>query len=438
MDFQKWLTALPRLLVLIPSAASCYYTVKNQMKYSVRKTAALCAAVLIPYSFLGAGLSVALSVQINTIVILSLILFFFLYRRTVTADFPKCLAIYVGVCAVQTFPAQFACSFDAVLHPDSGAAQFSMEAAFFQLGLSCLIAAVFAYPALQQFSLAVDELAFPKIWYITAALSSLFLFLNMLSVPLSYRTLHTGRMFYLFPLMELCALALLIAIYVLFFRVAMMILEHAKLKERSQLIEMQAHQYLILKRHISQTAGERHDFRHSVRLLSSLAKKGDIASIQTYLAEYEEKLPEEIPVNFCSNAALNALFGYYHTVAASARIKTEWRIGLPDPLPLSEPDLAALFGNLIENAIAGCKGQQKGVRYFCLTAEVNNGNTLYIVSTNSFNGQTQKGKTGYRSTKHGGTGIGLASITAIAEKYHGSARAYDNGREFFVDIMLRF
>jgi len=30
---------------------------------------------------------------------------FFPYRRTVTAGLPKCLAVYVGVCAVQTFPA---------------------------------------------------------------------------------------------------------------------------------------------------------------------------------------------------------------------------------------------------------------------------------------------------------------------------------------------
>ena len=124
---------------------------KNQTKYTLLKTAMLCTAVLLPYAFLCSALSALLQIDVNIILLPSLILFFLPYRCTVTADLPKCLAIYVGVCAVQTFPAQFAYAFEAFLHPASGAADFSTEAAFFQLVLSCLVAAAFAWPACKLF-----------------------------------------------------------------------------------------------------------------------------------------------------------------------------------------------------------------------------------------------------------------------------------------------
>lgn len=62
---------------------------------------------------------------------------------------------------------------------------------------------------------------------------------------------------------------------------------------------------------------------------------------------------------------------------------------------------------------------------------------LYIVSTNSFDGKVRKGKGGYCSTKHGGTSIGLASISAVSEKYGDSVKASNSDTEFFVDVALK-
>ena len=437
MDMQRWLSVLPQFLVLLPSAASCYYTMRNQMRYTLPKAAALCVAILLPYSLLCAGLSTILRINVNNLLLPSLVLFFFLYRRTVTASLPKCLAIYVGVCAVQSFPAQFAYSFDAFLHPASGAADFSVEAAFFQLGISCLIAAAFAWPACRRFFRIVDCLDIPKIWYTTVALSSLFLAFNILAVPISYSTLYTGRIYYIFPLLEGGLLALLTAIYLLFYHGTAVILEHAELKERSRLLEMQSRQYRTLQEHMHQTDRLRHDFRHSVHLLSSLAEKGDLGGIQAHLAGYKTILMEGTPINYCANAALNALFGYYLEKAVSAGVDTDWHIELPEPLPATELDMTSLFGNLMENAIDGCLTLPEDRRYFCLTTEIRHGNRLYIVSTNSFDGKVRKGKDGYRSTKHSGNGIGLAAIAVAAEKYGGSAQASNSDTEFFVDVVLK-
>ena len=89
---------------------------------------------------------------------------------------------------------------------------------------------------------------------------------------------------YLFPALECSALAVLIAIYVLFYKGSLVIIEHAQLEKRSQLLEMQAHQFRELQEYMRQTAQLRHDFRHSVHLLSTLAENGDLDSIQAHLS----------------------------------------------------------------------------------------------------------------------------------------------------------
>ena len=437
MDMERLFSVLPQFLVLLPAAASCYFTMRNQMRYTLPKTALICLTAILPYSILAAFLCATFRIDANLVFLPSLIAFFFVFRHTVTASLPKCLSVYVGVCAVQTFPAQFAYAFDAFLHPASGAADFSVEAAFFQLGLSCLVAAAFAWPACGLFFRIVDSVDIPRIWYATILLSSVFLIFNVMAVPQSYKTIHTGRMFSLFLLLEGCMLAILTAIYVLFYLGTSIILEHAQLKEHTQLLEMQSRQYRVLQEHMRQTARLRHDFRHSVRLLSSLAKKGDIESIRTHLAGYEASLAKNTPANYCANAALDALFGYYYEMAVSAGIDTDWHIGLPEPLPATELDMVSLFGNLMENSIDGCRTVPEGRRYFCLTAEIRHGNMLYIASTNSFDGKIRKGKDGYRSTKHSGNGTGLTAIAAVAEKYSGQAKASNSGTAFFVDVILK-
>ena len=105
MDMDKFVSILLQTLILLPGAASCYLPVKSRMKHSPAKTAALCTAVILPYSLAASLLCMFFSIDINGILFLSLVLFFFLYRRTVELDLSCSLAVYAGVCAIETFPA---------------------------------------------------------------------------------------------------------------------------------------------------------------------------------------------------------------------------------------------------------------------------------------------------------------------------------------------
>lgn len=46
-------------------------------------------------------------------------------------------------------------------------------------------------------------------------------------------------------------------------------------------------------------------------MLSTLAENGGLDSIRVHLSEYEQRLAESVSVNYCSNAALNALFSAF-------------------------------------------------------------------------------------------------------------------------------
>lgn len=432
-----YLTLLPQFLILLPSALLCYLPMKDQLRFSPHKTMFLCLAVFIPYAALAAGLCLVTGVDMNQILIPSFVLFFLFYKKTITVNFSCALSIFVGVCTLMTFPSQFSYGLDSCLYPNSGAANFSVWAALFQLVLSCLLTAFLSVPCAKLYPKMVAQLPAPQIWLPLLAIHGLLFLFNMMMIPYSYPTLHTGRAFSMFLVLEFLLLLLFLLLHVIFYHMADVILEHAELEERSRFLEMQAGQYRTLQNYMHQTRRLRHDFRQSVHILSALARDENLAGLKAHLQEYEQQWNTDVPVSYCTNAALNALFNYYKEMADAQAIQTDWQLSLPEPLTVSELDLSSLFGNLMENAISGCMTLPPKERYFALSVEVRQENCLYIVSTNSFDGQAQKKGNAYLSTKQTGQGIGLFSITSIAKKYHGDARFINIGKEFYVDVMLK-
>ncbi len=432
-----YLTLLPQFLILLPSAALCYLPMAKRLRYSGKKTVAMCLMLFLPYAAFASAVCLLWEVDLNCILFPSLLVFFLAYRRSVRVSFSCALSVFMGACTLMTFPSQFSYGFDAWLYPTSGAAYLSLPASLLQLALSCLLCGVLAVPCRKRYGKLVDQLSDSPVWIPVLSVHVILFVFNLLMIPYSYPVLYTGRVFPAFLTLEGVMLVLFVLLHMFFCRIADEILRHTRLIERSRFLEMQAEQYQTLQNHIVQTRQLRHDFRQSVHILSSLADKGDLPGLRSHLRQYEQHLEAEAPVNYCVNAALNALFNYYKTMADAQGIQTQWQISLPEPLTVSELDMASLLGNLMENAIAGCMTAPEGTRRFALSVEARQGNFLYIVSTNSFNGKVHKVVSGYLSTKHAGEGLGLLSISSVAEKYQGYARVSHKGTDFFVDVMLR-
>lgn len=430
----QWFSSLAQQSITLLVAALCYLPMGGCLRFSRRTTAALCAGTLLAYSVIAATVQTELHLTANLLLLPALAVCFPLYRMTLKTDLFCALAVYVSCCALETFPAHFANVLEFYLYPTTE--EFSLAAALFQLALTLLLLAGL-WPFRRRVAWAVEVLESRRVWLTVAAISTLYMAFSVASSWRVFDIIRSGASAYLFIIMQTCALGLLLCVYVLFYQAVRRMMDRAQLEQREQLLEMQSHQYQTLQEHMEQTARLRHDFRHSVRLLSDMAGRGDLEGIRAYLTQYEETLTDTVSVNYCSNATLNALFRYYHEMAVSAGINIAWKAELPNPLTVSELDLASLFGNILENGIEGCLTLPEEKRYFNLTAEPRHGNSLYIVSTNSFDGRVKKGKTGYRSTKRSGTGIGLAAIAAVAEKYDGVLQVSNSSREFFTDVVIK-
>lgn len=75
-------------------------------------------------------------------------------------------------------------------------------------------------------------------------------------------------------------------------------------------------------------------------------------------------------------------------------------------------------------------------RFINLSVDITENKELYIICVNSFGGNIRKSGAKYLSTKKGGAGIGLLSITATAEKYAGITHFYHSDTEFNSEVML--
>jgi len=122
---------------------------------------------------------------------------------------------------------------------------------------------------------------------------------------------------------------------------------------------------------------------------------------------------------------------------ASQDIQTNWNIDLPEQIHISEIDLCAMLGNLLENALQGCITVSPLQRFINLSIDLTKNHELYLVCVNSFNGIVKKSQHKYLSTKKDGNGIGLLSIMITVEKYNGIARFYHSESEFYSEIMLK-
>lgn len=117
--------------------------------------------------------------------------------------------------------------------------------------------------------------------------------------------------------------------------------------------------------------------------------------------------------------AANSVMSHYVALARREQInKIDVRCVLGNDSGVEDVDLCVLLGNLLENAIEGCKPVAPPQREIKLRINSYLGQLLLTVD-NSFDGilETENGEFLSCQRGNGQKGIGLSSIEAIAQKY---------------------
>ena len=110
-----------------------------------------------------------------------------------------------------------------------------------------------------------------------------------------------------------------------YYVVARLVLEQEKLvalQQKNYALAMQSLQYENLQERIAEARQAKHDVRHHIALLQDCLRRKDYDAMQAYLDRYQETLPDARQLQFCGNAAVNAVLSRFAQQAAALAVSS--------------------------------------------------------------------------------------------------------------------
>lgn len=205
--------------------------------------------------------------------------------------------------------------------------------------------------------------------------------------------------------------------------------EGFRAKTRLALLEQEAHtqrEYLheALTRY-EQTQIFRHDLKNHLLVLDGLLHREETQQARAYLNRLE-KVSAELSF-FCKtgSTAVDTLLGSKLSLAGQNGIRVECTVKIP-PSSVDDLDLCIVFANALDNALKACQSVDAKDRYIRICgSQKDNFFMLEIENSRSPDGSYEKG-----------SGIGLLSINAVAEKYYGAVTTEEKSEHFQLNILF--
>lgn len=182
--------------------------------------------------------------------------------------------------------------------------------------------------------------------------------------------------------------------------------------------------------------GWRHDYHNHLQSMKAYVKMGQYEKLDEYLALLEEDLDQVNQLIESGNVNLDAILNSKISLALKNGIEVDYKATCPEELTVSDIDLCALIGNLIDNAVEACEKLPEGERRFIRLYIGVLKKQLYISVTNATNEVVRKMDSEYITNKRGNHGHGLKRINLVVEKYEGYINRQNEPGVFVTEIML--
>lgn len=184
-----------------------------------------------------------------------------------------------------------------------------------------------------------------------------------------------------------------------------------------------------------QMRGWRHDYHNHIQAMLALTDRPD--ELRQYLWELNSDLTAVDTVLKTGNVMVDAILNSKLSLLKAKNIAVNAKATVPAALSISDVDLCAIIGNLLDNAMEACLRQEQAEERFIRVYIGTLKQQLYISVTNSAAGQARRQGRGYRSAKAGDAhGFGLLRIDALAEKYGGYVNRQSEEGAFATEVML--
>lgn len=184
-----------------------------------------------------------------------------------------------------------------------------------------------------------------------------------------------------------------------------------------------------------QMRGWRHDYHNHIQAM--LAMIDNPEELRKYLWMLNDDLSTVDTVQKTGNVMVDAILNSKLSLIKSKNIAVNVKATVPAELRISEIDLCAIIGNLLDNAMEACLRQDESEECFIRVYIGILKKQLYICVTNSVGGELKKVGKIYLSTKDSDAhGFGLMRIDRIVDKYNGYVNRQNEEGAFATEVML--
>lgn len=211
------------------------------------------------------------------------------------------------------------------------------------------------------------------------------------------------------------------------------------LKYADRSLQVQKKQFDSLTSHMEEIRKARHDLRQHLAVVNSYIEHDDRQGLSEYIEIYKTELPPDIIEVYCRNSVVNALICYYAAQARKSNVEFKAQVSYPEPCPVSDTETAVVLGNMLENAVEACLRENGAKRFIRLRIRQNKDSLVFLTdNTCTQPVQFDEDKKIPLSSKRKGAGIGVLSISEIAQQYDGESSFEQKDGVFYASVSLQF
>lgn len=200
---------------------------------------------------------------------------------------------------------------------------------------------------------------------------------------------------------------------------------------QSELTEKQVRE---IQNMYKQVRGWRHDYRNHIQNMKILLDKRDHDKLDSYLSELAEDLNTVDTVIKTGNVMADAILNSKLQSAEKLNVSLNVKVNIPENIPLSDVELCAVMGNLLDNAIEACSSLTESERFMRIYIGQLKGQ--FYLSVQNSAGVVKKQGGEYLSTKSGEHGYGLFRIDRVTKKYGGFVNRQNEEGIFATEILI--
>ena len=184
----------------------------------------------------------------------------------------------------------------------------------------------------------------------------------------------------------------------------------------------------------------KHEMRGHLTNIKGLARSGEYASLDDYIAKMDESMSDFELTLQTGNPVTDVIVNDTRQRSLDLGIRFQVDFRYPEPGAYDAFDVGIILQNLLQNALEACEKVSEGERFIVLTGK-RKGRFFLIEVKNSFVGEVVFGQDGLPvTTKKEDApmhGIGLSNVRWEAEKYMGELELKTDQREFSATVLLQ-